>query len=121
MMSLSISRRRGAAVFTFILVAFLGACSRDPRQQEARFLRRGKEYFSKKDYSRAAIEFQNAVKVIPRDDEAHYQLGLAYLSSGRVLSAYPEFKRATELNPAHTSAQVKLSELMLSTRDQETV
>jgi tetratricopeptide (TPR) repeat protein len=120
MMSLSISRRTATAVFTFILVAFLNACSRDPRQQEARFLQRGEEYLSKKDYSRAVIEFKNAVQVRPRDAEAYYQLGLAYLGSGSVLSAYPEFKRATELNPAHTSAQVKLSELLLSSRDQET-
>jgi hypothetical protein len=42
-------------------------CARSPQAKEARFISRGKEAMSKKDYGRASLEFLNAVQVMPQD------------------------------------------------------
>jgi len=65
-----------------------------------------------KDYARAALQFQNAIQVMPRDAEAQYQLGLAELAAGQIMSAVNTLRKATELNPGHAGAQVKLAEIM---------
>lgn len=96
------------------LVAFLIAsgCARTPQQKEAKFLENGKKYMLRKDYARAALEFRNAVRVMPKDAEAYYQLGLSELNGGRLSAGVAALKKATELNPQHAGAQVKLAELM---------
>src|SRR5580765_7030124 len=87
-------------------------CKRSPQVQEAQFLKRGAALMAKKDYGRALLEFRNASKVMPKDGEPHYQLGLAYLASGSAATAIRELYSATQLNPKHAAAQLKLAELM---------
>lgn len=90
----------------------LSGCARTPKQKEAKFLENGKRQMLRKDYARAALEFRNAVGLMPNDAEAHYQLGLAELDGGQLIAAVSEFRKATELNPGHAGAQVKLAEIM---------
>ena len=73
----------------------------------------------KKDYGRAVLEFRNAVKVMPKDAEPYYQLGLTYLASGNVANGIGSLRRATELNPKHAAAQLKLAELMTTSQNQD--
>lgn len=70
-----------------------------------------------KEYSSAAIEFRSAAQAAPNDAEPFYQLGLAYLGSGDARAAFAAFKRATELNPKHAGAQLKLAELMVTSQN----
>ena len=74
-----------------------------------------------KDYSRAVLEFRNAVQLTPRSAEAHYNLGLASSEAGMARDALRALRTATELNPKHVKAQMKLAELMLSSRRKETL
>jgi len=74
---------------------------------------------AKKDYGRALLEFRNASKVMPKDGEPHYQLGLAYLASGSAATAIRELYSATQLNPKHAAAQLKLAELMTTSQNQD--
>lgn len=46
-------------------VGLLAGCARSPEEKEARFLKRGQVLAAKKDYSRALLEFQNAVRATP--------------------------------------------------------
>ena len=73
---------------------------------------------AKKDYGRAVLEFRNAGRVMPKDAEPHYQLALAYLASGTAANGVQELRRATELNPKHAGAQLKLAELMTTSGNQ---
>jgi tetratricopeptide (TPR) repeat protein len=57
----------------------------------------------------------------PRDAEPYYQIGLAYLASRDVRSAAAYFNKATQLNPKHTGAQLRLSELMAGSGSQNLV
>jgi tetratricopeptide (TPR) repeat protein len=104
-----------------VLAMLPAACSRTPAEREARFLQRGKDLVAKKDYSRAAIEFQNAAKIMPKDAEPVYQLALLALERRDLRSAIPLLNKATALNPHHAGAQLKLATLMLTSADPATV
>ncbi|HKW98507.1 MAG TPA: tetratricopeptide repeat protein [Bryobacteraceae bacterium] len=107
---------------TALALATLGAsgCGYfSPEAKEARFMEAGRKSLAKRDYTRAIIQFRNAIRVKKDDAEAYYQLGLGYLGSGDGNMALASFWKAAELNPKHAGAQVKIAELMLSVRDQE--
>src|SRR5450759_729952 len=105
------STARLFGLFLLVLCAFAG-CSRRPADKEAQFLKRGKTLVERKDYPRAAIEFYNAVQVMPKDAEPYYQLGRVYIAQQDLRRAVQFLKKATELNPAHAEAQLWLAGLM---------
>ncbi len=82
-----------------------------------RMLESGKRHFEQKEYDRAILEFKNAVQVAPKNAEAHYQLGLAHLAVGDDGLAAGDFRRATELNPHYTEAQLKRAQILSTTTD----
>src|SRR4051812_43394902 len=97
------------------LLVFCGmslGCSSTPQAREAKYLRKGEALRDKKDYSRALLEFKNAANAMPKDAEPYYQIGVTYLASGNYATAATAFRKATELNPKHQQAQLKLAELM---------
>jgi len=96
-------------------------CNTSPQAKEARYLKSGQALMTKKDYARAFLEFRNAVKIMPKDAEAQYQLGLAALAARDLRTAVAAFRQATELNPRHSMAQIKLAELMTASRNQDLV
>jgi tetratricopeptide (TPR) repeat protein len=79
---------------------------------EAEFLKRGRKFLEKKDYSRAVLEFNNAIKANAKDPEPHYQLGLAYLAQGDLNGGVAAMLKATALDPKYAPAQLKVAELM---------
>lgn len=74
-------------------------------------------FAGKRDFGRALLEFRNASKVMPQDAEPHYQMALALLKAGSPSNAVAELRKATELNPKHTAAQLKLADMMTTSRD----
>lgn len=109
------SNFRSATLALSIAAAFSG-CQTSPQAKEAKFLKRGEALAAKKDYSKAILEFRNAAAAMPKDAEPPYQIGLAYLASGDSVNAARAFHQATELNPKHLQAQLKLAELMTVSR-----
>src|SRR5579862_1777277 len=102
----------------FLLCALLfGGCARSPEARRTKHLAEGKEFFEKKDYARALLEFKNAAQAVPADPEAYYQLGLTYAVLGEVRGAVFNFRIALERNPKHAGAQLKLAQLMAATSD----
>jgi putative PEP-CTERM system TPR-repeat lipoprotein len=95
-----------------LMSLLLVGCNSSPKSRAAKHLQRGAALNAKKDYARAAIELRNAIRLAPEDAEAHYQLGLTHLGAKDVQAAYRSFRRATELNPGHTGAQLKYAELL---------
>src|SRR3954447_915875 len=100
-----------------VLAAALIGCNTSPQAKEAKYLKRGQAFIAKKDYARALLEFRNASKVMPKDAEPYYQMGLAYLGSAEMAGAAQSFRKATDLNPNHTGAQLRLAEMMVNTRN----
>ena len=106
------SARFSAGIMLAILV--FSSCARSPEAREAKFMAAGKEYFEKKDYARAIIQFKNAAAVKRSTADVYYQLGLAYIGLGDYHSAYAAFGKAIELDPKHVQAQIKKAELEAS-------
>ena len=118
----TMAKRRNLILLVLIALGGLGTigCARSPQAKEARFMSRGKEAMKKKDYSRASLEFLNAVKVMPKDAEAYYQLGLAYLAAHNP-QGIAALRKATELNPKHVDAQLRLSALLAGSANRRIV
>ena len=94
-------------------------CKRSPQAREAQYLKRGAALVAKKDYGRAVLEFRNASAVMPKDAEPYYQLALAYIATGNPTNTILALRRAIELNPKHKEAQLKLAEIMITSRDED--
>ena len=56
-------------------------------------LREAALYVQREDYASAALQFRNAIQVMPEDAEAHYQAALAELRMGRGSPAYQRWKQ----------------------------
>jgi tetratricopeptide (TPR) repeat protein len=108
--------KQSTILFAAAAVLTLCACSSSPQAKEAKFLEKGKKAYQAKDYAVAIIQFKNAAAAQPRDAEPYYQLGLAYLAATDYNNAVSCFRKATELDPKHTGAQLKLAALMATSR-----
>jgi putative PEP-CTERM system TPR-repeat lipoprotein len=81
----------------------------------------GKKMLQKKDYTRAGLEFRKAIQAAPADAEPYYQLGLTDLGAGNPGLAASCFRKATELNPKHAAAQLKLAGLLTTVNDRAAI
>lgn len=113
--------RRFQCYLLISLLLFSFACSRSPEAIRARSMAAGTSLMKKGDYRRAILEFKTAIQAMPRDPEAQYELGNAYIAMGDVASAALAYRRTTELNPKHAGAQQKLGELMAMLGDRKLV
>jgi cytochrome c-type biogenesis protein CcmH/NrfG len=115
--------RQPIAIPWIVAILILGygstACQRSPEAKEAAHLKRAQEFFAKKDYNRTFLELRNASSLMPKDAEPYYQQGLVYLVTNSPAPAVIALRKAIELNPKHSNAQVKLAELMLASRNQD--
>jgi Tfp pilus assembly protein PilF len=99
---------------------FTSSFSSDPREKKAKHLEKGETYLAGSKYKEAIIEFKNAVQLDPKDAQAHYKLGLAYLKLGsmpNIQEAFRELTKSVELDPDIVDAQLKLGLLYLLSRD----
>ena len=112
--------KRTKVLLTCLVVLVVASCSRSPEAREARYLEKGKKEFQKKNYPVAILHFKNAVTAQPLDAEPYYQLGISYLALNDIQTGGTYLRRATELNPKHTAAQLRFAEL-LDAGDKENV
>lgn len=62
-------------------------------------------------YDRAAAEFQEELKISPRDYNSHLQLGVIYLSQHKLPEAEAELTRAVALDPQNPDPLIPLGQL----------
>src|SRR5262245_38578118 len=111
----------GRSIGIWIPVLLLIGCAQSPQAAKERALSAGSELMKKGAYRRALLEFKNAVQATPRDAEAQYLLGNAYLANADAASAVAAYKRAAELRPDHAEAQRRLAQLMAVLGDRKLV
>lgn len=126
--AMSVNKFFSARASSFIAVLSIGVflalsagCARSPQARRDKFLAAGKRQMEKKDYDRAVLEFKNAIRAMPKDAEAYYQLGMASAASGHAQDAYFSLKKAVELDPNHSMAKLRLAQLLASARDPNVV
>jgi len=104
-----------------LLALLLFGCATSPKAKHDRALARAKELVQKKDYARALLECRTAVKMMPKDPEAYYQLGVVYARSHELQNAVFSFNKGLQLKPDFEAAQVEIAKLMASTAERDTV
>lgn len=102
-----------------IALAASPACKRTPEARYARFMATGQRHFDQKDYARAILDFQNAARLAPENPEPYYRLGLAHLETGNFRAGVGFLMKAADLDPKHVGAQLKLAQLMATSRRQD--
>jgi putative PEP-CTERM system TPR-repeat lipoprotein len=101
-------------------LALLTACSR-PEVKAAKYLERGNEFFERKDFTRAVLEYKNAIQAQPGQAEGHYRLALVHLETGEAKTAVLLLRKALTLDPKHMNAQLRLAEMMAFSRNPQLV
>ncbi len=109
-------RKRALIALAWMALAFTG-CGRSPEAKSARYIEAGKALMQKGNPVRAILEFRNAVQAAPKNAEAYYQLGLAYLARQDYRNAVAGLRQAIALNPKHSAAKLRLAQLMASVSD----
>lgn len=108
------------ALVTIIAVGAVAYVTRDtPQQKEAKYIRRGNEYFEKGQYLKARIEYKNAVKIMPTDPEIAYRWGLVDEAEGNIKNAFTNFVAAERQNPKYAPALKKIAHYMLAGNQNE--
>lgn len=99
------------------MLFFLSSCARNPENAKMKFLESGKKFMDRGEYSSAAIEFRNALKVDPRFAEAYYQLAQAELAQEHWTGAYNALQQTIELAPARSDARLDRARLYLGAHE----
>jgi tetratricopeptide (TPR) repeat protein len=104
-----------------VVLLALSGCKQSPELLRAKHLAKGEELAQKKDYSRAILEYRNALRAAPADAGIYYDLGEALLATGEVPEAVAAFRQALEINPKHVQAELRMDQLRSSTGDAKLV
>jgi len=92
-------------------LALLPACYHSARAKE--HVQKGNEYASKNRLREAESEYQQAIAIDPKLDDAYFRLGLLQLQQDRPTAAAKWFSRAVELNPKNLEARLRLGNLLV--------
>ena len=101
-----------AATLCILIVPVLlltGCTGAEARRQS--YIERGQTYFAQGDYTRASIEFRNAMQVSPKDPQARLLAGETAERLGRYRDAAGLFQSVVESNPDNAQARVDLGQI----------
>ena len=96
-----------------VLTCCLAGCSSDPAKAARRFIQSGDRYTQQGRYKDAAIEYRNAIKLIPQSVEAHTKLADVSAKANDAATAISEVLRLAELKPDDVAAQVRAGSMYL--------
>ncbi len=92
------------------VVLLAGGCSASARAE--RHVKRGDEYYAKAEFSKAKLEYLNAVKKGKRDSQILSRLGECFLKEGEIGPAYKCLVDARELQPTNVVARQTIASLL---------
>ena len=105
-------------VVAMLLITLLVACE-SPEEKEARHYERGVELYEEGQDEKAMVEFQNVLRLNPKNAEAMYYFGLIHQRGGRLEPAFVAFQQASIERTDFMAAQVKLGEAALALENTE--
>ncbi|MGC1105169.1 MAG: tetratricopeptide repeat protein [Candidatus Acidiferrales bacterium] len=101
-----------AASATVALSLLLISCAGNPQKARLKYLQKGEAYMKQSQYSSAAIEFRNALKVDPRYTEAYFQLAKADLALRDGNGAFAALGQAITLDPSRSDIRIARAEML---------
>ena len=90
-----------------LCLAFIAGCSRDPVKTSRQYIASGDRYASQQKYKEAAIEYRNAIKLVPNAPEAHEKLAGVSGEMQDTPTALAEVLRVADLRPDDPKAQLR--------------
>src|SRR5436190_21941380 len=93
---------------SMVVLALAAGCRRSNGSIE-----KGDEYFQKKDFRAAALEYRGVLGTDPRNGQARQKLARIYRELGSTELAWGEFVRAADLLPDNAEAQLDAAEALL--------
>ena len=99
----------------------LAACSQSPLDRAAEHTRKARQFATRKDYRKAAIEYKIASQNLPRDAEPLYGLAMVYQEAGAGPLAIETLQQALRVNPQHEAAQLQLATIQVFSAHAEAV
>jgi tetratricopeptide (TPR) repeat protein len=108
--------RIAARLSIVLCTVALAACASKEQRIESG-LRKGAEFVQKGDWDRASVEIRNVLQIDPKNARAYLLAGR--IDDGRVAvrSAFTNYTRALELDPASTDARIGLARVYLLAND----
>ncbi|MDW7646100.1 MAG: PEP-CTERM system TPR-repeat protein PrsT [Desulfuromonadales bacterium] len=97
-----------------VLSCIIGGCN---RQTKEGLYQEGLTLSAQGNYRGAVVLFKNALEKDPNFFEARFQLGNAYLETGKYDRAFNEFEKVRLQNPAFPGLQLKLAQWNLRTKN----
>jgi tetratricopeptide (TPR) repeat protein len=95
-----------AASATIALSVLLVSCAGNPQKAKLKYLQKGEDYMKKGQYSSAAIEFRNALKVDPRYTDAYLQLAKADLALRDGNGAFQALNQGVDADPSRLDLRI---------------
>ncbi len=83
----------------------------DPKAENARQAKLGKQAFAKEEYARAAERFRQATAVMPQDPETHFLLAQAYFATGKYREAVAAIQEGLHWQPEWPTAKFRPRDL----------
>jgi tetratricopeptide (TPR) repeat protein len=106
---------RGRVALTVLLligVAAIAGCG-GAQSRFASHMDRGKAYLAQGDYTRASLEFRNAMQIMPKDPAARLFAGHAAEKLGQFRAAAGLYQSVIDTTPDDVASRASLSRLML--------
>ena len=88
---------------------FLSCATGNPGQTASYYLVSGITAYNERNYSRAAEDFNQSIRVNPNNANAYIVRGIIFFRSGDYDSAIADFETALRLEPSNTDAREALN------------
>ena len=100
-------------ILYFLASAFiLQGCS-DPAERTVEYLQSGKSYYEQENYSKAKVEFKNALQIDNKLADAYYHLAMIDEKEQNWKGMFGNLNQTIKLNPENHDARLKLAKLYL--------
>jgi len=96
----------------------LQACS-DPAEKTAEYLQSGKSFYAQQNYSKAKVEFKNALQIDNKLADAYYHLALIDEKDKNWKGMFSNLNQVIKLDPVQNEARLKLAKLYLLSGETE--
>lgn len=91
-------------ITTILFGLILFTCNSFAQSKEQAYIDSGKANVAKKQYLDAIVDFNNAIKLDPNNEEAYSSRAVCYMAYGKWEKAIPDCDKAIALNPKQAIA-----------------
>ena len=112
------SRNIWLVVTALVVLGFMLGCSSMEQKRDG-FFKEGKELFEKGDYTRAQLQFKNALQIDSKFAPAMVWLAKCQLKTENFRGAFGALNQAIEIDPKLAEAQILLGRLYLGGKEYE--